>query len=677
MMQLQIPDYRIIRELGSGAMGTVYEAVHTRLGRSAAIKVVRPEHARDPELESRFINEARALARVRHPSIVLVFEFGVLPNGTAYLAMEFLRGESLGDRWRKRRRDADITPELRLLQQIAHALALLHRHGVVHRDLKPENVMVTPEVGRAAQHRAKLVDFGLAKLIRLSGSKTASSLIMGTPAYMSPEQCRGAGQVGAKTDCYALGVMLYELIADRLPFDAAWPGDLIAMHLQVEPTPLSMLVPSADPRLAVLVGALLRKDAAHRPAMSDVAAYLLALADPSSYGANRLLPSLEPQVDAFEDTRLPVPVAISDLPPAAAGQEPPITDEQPEDRPPSPLAPGAAQQSPRAQRVNEAVPKSRDHKRVPRWASFVGAVGILILPLLYFSINRHTPETNTLDLEHQMLYEYLNQQASLSQQLGPITRLPSEDSRKPDLPSQEAEHYGREEPTNQVPALKAQPLPERHAAEGVQNEDVPKTPIQGAFPVLPPEVVHLVPCHIIKGNYQVCIQPDGSILSAKPLVSIAGADGVIIKALRGWQYAPHRGPQCIEVPISFRVDSQLGTCIGYPEEVSSYIRVDSSWLEENIRGGPLPQPAWPKDLPALPRCQTKKATYEIYVNKQGTVDKVVPVSKLFKTGSPGEQDIVAALSGLNYGALAFPVCVTHTLTFTGLGEPQSCKASRH
>ncbi|HNN95384.1 MAG TPA: protein kinase [Pseudomonadota bacterium] len=140
----------------------------------------------------------------------------------------------------------------------------------MHRDLKPENVMTIADPTTPSQQLAKLVDFGLAKLIRFSGQRSESWLIMGTPAYMSPEQCRGAGQVDAKTDSYALGVMLYELLAGRLPFDSKWAGDLIGMHLHVEPQPLSLRVPGIDPRLAGLVHRLLQKDKGLRPSMSQV-----------------------------------------------------------------------------------------------------------------------------------------------------------------------------------------------------------------------------------------------------------------------------------------------------------------------------------------------------------------------------------------------------------------------
>ena len=284
----EIVDYRIVRELASGGMGTVYEAVHVKLGRKVAIKVVHPERARDPEVELRFLNEARALARVSHPSIVQIFNFGVLADGASYLVMELLDGETLAQRWRRLGGALDWLTELRLLHQIADLLAILHRFGVIHRDLKPENVMCVLEPIPPRRVQVKLVDFGIAKLVRLSGPKSVSSLIMGTPAYMSPEQCRGAGEVDSQTDCYALGVMLYELMAGHLPFMSPYPGDLIGMHLHVEPQPLAKLVPDIDPRLCALIHSLLDKNKERRPAMSQVADYLGKLLSQLTLSSNKL-----------------------------------------------------------------------------------------------------------------------------------------------------------------------------------------------------------------------------------------------------------------------------------------------------------------------------------------------------------------------------------------------------
>ena len=269
-----IEHYRLLRELGGGGMGTVYEAEDLRLSRRVALKLIRPELARDRELEDRFLREARALCRISHPGIVQIYSFGVLDDGTSYLVMELLSGETLSQRFRPAMQQTALWTELGLVQQVAEVLAVLHQAGVLHRDLKPDNVMVVTDNMAPSGLRAKLVDFGLAKLIQFSGQRSASGLILGTPAYMSPEQCRGVGLVHAKTDCYALGVMLYELVAGRLPFDSRWAGDLLGMHQHIEPAPISQHRPDVDPRLAALIHTLLRKDKDERPTMLEASAHL-------------------------------------------------------------------------------------------------------------------------------------------------------------------------------------------------------------------------------------------------------------------------------------------------------------------------------------------------------------------------------------------------------------------
>lgn len=204
-----IGPYRIVRELGSGGMGTVYEGVRPPLSRSVAIKVLHREHSLDGDLARRFFNEARAACLVEHPGIVQVFEFGQAEQGRTYLVMEFLKGESLARRLLQADQFSDID-RLRIARQVADVLSAVHAAGIVHRDLKPENVMLVRDPAVPGGERVKLVDFGIAKVAAFSGEKTNSAMLMGTPLYMSPEQCRGAGKVDAKTDVHSLGIMLYE-----------------------------------------------------------------------------------------------------------------------------------------------------------------------------------------------------------------------------------------------------------------------------------------------------------------------------------------------------------------------------------------------------------------------------------------------------------------------------------
>ena len=270
-----IGNYRILRKLGEGGMGVVYEALNDDLGRHVAIKVLNSEYARNSDAISRFHNEARSASRVDHPSIVQIFEFGQLPDGVPYLVMELLKGESLS-----KRLQLGLLPIGQALQigwQVADVLAAVHRRNIVHRDLKPDNVMLVPEPVAPGGERVKLLDFGIAKVADSGLSKTKSSVVMGTPLYMSPEQCAGAGRVDDKSDVYSLGCVLYEMLAGRPPFLSDGGGEVLGMHLFKEPPPLRAFAPKVPEDVAVLVQGLLVKNKQTRLAMAHVVKELDAL----------------------------------------------------------------------------------------------------------------------------------------------------------------------------------------------------------------------------------------------------------------------------------------------------------------------------------------------------------------------------------------------------------------
>jgi serine/threonine protein kinase len=200
MLSEVIGSYRVLRQLGAGGMGVVYLAQHTVIGRHAAIKLLLPQYSADPEIVGRFFNEARTAALIRHPGLVDVYDFGRLPDGSAYLVMEYLTGETLASMLARHGR----LPEelaLALARQIAGAVGAAHHKGIVHRDLKPDNIFVVQDEEVPVGMRARILDFGIAKLsVELAehGVKTRTGSFIGTPVYMSPEQCRGARTVDGR-----------------------------------------------------------------------------------------------------------------------------------------------------------------------------------------------------------------------------------------------------------------------------------------------------------------------------------------------------------------------------------------------------------------------------------------------------------------------------------------------
>ena len=178
--------YRVVRKIGEGGMGAVYEAINETIERRVALKVLHPELTRNKDIANRFINEARAVNRVSHPGIVQVFDYGQPPDGPAYIVMEYLEGERLSERMVQRAGTLSVSESVFLCRQIAAALGAAHERGIVHRDLKPDNIMIVADLENATGERTKLLDFGLAKPLDRPGTK--SNVIMGTPQYMSPEQ---------------------------------------------------------------------------------------------------------------------------------------------------------------------------------------------------------------------------------------------------------------------------------------------------------------------------------------------------------------------------------------------------------------------------------------------------------------------------------------------------------
>ena len=306
--------YRIVRELGQGSMGAVYVAEHTILQRLAAVKVLLPMFSTDEVMVQRFFNEARALTAIQHPGIVQVFDFGSKADGSAYLIMEFLEGEPLADRLLRLGR-LSLPEALRIARHCARALAAAHATGVIHRDLKPDNVLLVSDGEVDGGERAKLLDFGIAKLSdekRFGLSQTHTGSVLGTPLYMAPEQCRSASDVDHRTDIYALGCVLFHMLCGRPPFVGDGIGDTIAGHMFEPPPPMQDLHPELPPMVEAVVQRALAKDPEDRYATMTELATALANAGPSAPASMHGVPAEVSELGSGESSA-PTRESVSSL----------------------------------------------------------------------------------------------------------------------------------------------------------------------------------------------------------------------------------------------------------------------------------------------------------------------------------------------------------------------------
>jgi serine/threonine protein kinase len=280
--------YRLVRMIGSGGMGTVWEAGDETLGRPVAVKVLSESLAAGERAVRRFEREAQAAARLSGPYIAAVYDFG-RSEGRPYIVMELVRGEALADRLA---REGPLPPQeaARIARQVAEALEEAHRAGIVHRDVKPGNVMLT------AAGDVKVMDFGIAAAA-WAERVTTSGLVLGTPSYLAPEQAKSEKTTPA-SDVYALGAMLYEMVAGRPPFVAESPVALALAHIREDPRPLDQVAEGVPPNIASASMAALAKDPAERP--PSAAAFASMLREPT-------LPT--PSIAALEETTQVAPLA--------------------------------------------------------------------------------------------------------------------------------------------------------------------------------------------------------------------------------------------------------------------------------------------------------------------------------------------------------------------------------
>ncbi len=267
--------FRVECEVGKGGMGTVYRATHLGLDRTVAIKVLRKDFAADPEVAERFMREARTMARLRHPRGAIIFDAGRLPDGRPFIVMEYVEGSTLADTLA---RDGRFAPEraVRVAAEICDVLAEAHGLGIVHRDLKPSNIMLNAR-------GVCVLDFGIAKVLASANdttrthATTESGLIIGTPRYMSPEQCVGQ-TIGPASDLYSVGVLLYEMLSGRPPFTDELQSAVLVRQATAAPPPLVARRPDIPRALAAAVHALLAKHPMDRPRTARDTRALLELA---------------------------------------------------------------------------------------------------------------------------------------------------------------------------------------------------------------------------------------------------------------------------------------------------------------------------------------------------------------------------------------------------------------
>jgi len=310
-MTLQLGDtidgkYRIVRLLGEGGMGSVYEGENLRIHRKVAIKVLHAAVAAKADVVQRFEREAQAAGRIGSEHIVEVLDLGNLPDGERFMVMEYLDGESLGDRIKRKKR---LSPHeaAAVLHQLLEGLAAAHAAGIVHRDLKPDNVYLLANKG-GQKDFVKLLDFGVSKFNALDSemSMTRTGAVMGTPFYMSPEQARG-GKVDTRSDLYSVGVVVYQAVTGRVPFHAETFNELVFKIALESPEPAELVVQGLDPSFAAIIVRSMVRDPAGRfqtahEFQNAVAQWMMTAAPDGVGGTMPLQPGLRMSMPGFNQS---------------------------------------------------------------------------------------------------------------------------------------------------------------------------------------------------------------------------------------------------------------------------------------------------------------------------------------------------------------------------------------
>ena len=331
----RVGEFVVEGKLGEGGFGVVFKAVHPLIGKEVAIKVLNRQYSSNPGMVSRFVAEARAVNQIRHRHIIDIFSFGQLSDGRQYYVMELLAGQPL-DQYLAQHGHLSLEEALLILRAVGRALDAAHAKGIAHRDLKPENIFISHD--EDGTPFPKLLDFGIAKLMgeaqQPKQHKTRTGAPMGTPYYMSPEQCRGR-DIDARTDIYSFGIVAYQLLTGKLPFEGEDFMEILLKQLSEQPTPPSTLVPGLPSGIDRGIAWMMRKDAVKRP--PNLATGMRALEDAAAE-VGVVLPGPSPRSPERQSqpegavARAVSPVRITDI--ASAAPREPVAE-----LPPSPKTP--------------------------------------------------------------------------------------------------------------------------------------------------------------------------------------------------------------------------------------------------------------------------------------------------------------------------------------------------
>jgi len=395
-----VDKYRLDALVGIGGMGAVYSAVHLSTGRQIAVKILLPNLALGaPRLLELFEREARIVGRLRHENIVDIIDAGRTTDGLAYIAMEWLEGHTL-DEEIKRNGPLSFQRASEILRQVAAALGESHSQHIIHRDLKPSNIFLVKRPG--GREQVKVVDFGISKSLGDTGGSPVSS-VMGTPQYASPEQFKLGENIDSRSDIYSLGVMLFQMLTNALPFNDTTISALIHKHLNEPPPPLRGLRPDVPPAVEDLVGRMLAKQPSDRPQRAGdipdlfdqaLGAHRVTVANEApiseaqpGFQRHQEPPSIQPPVQPPEQAPMhppvqptaPFPTHPPVQPTAPFPQQPPVQPPpQFHAQPPMQLAGPFPQQPP----MQYPTPPKSSKRRWGVWTLVIGGAAALFLILM-------------------------------------------------------------------------------------------------------------------------------------------------------------------------------------------------------------------------------------------------------------------------------------------------------